>query len=337
MHQIKISDYRNDPAVRRLLVLAAEPASEQALETLLDECEGLEVLASTTASGDVTALAAYRHSDSYAICVEYLAVDPALQGQGLGSALLAGLRDTYQKNIWATTDDDAVGFYRALGCLVSPSAADPRWPEAKRYLCTLPCYPLLTSQPEEDPGYEAVGGELMRGLIAIAEPTEQWAKDFHRLRDQIADALGSTALAIEHTGSTSVPGLPAKPIIDIILLVPDANQEASYVPALESTGIVLWHREPGWYGHRMLKPAAGSRLPEANIHVFSAGSPEHLRHLIFREHLKHNETDRLAYASVKREAARALAASDGENGLVMDYNRIKEPFILDVHQRIFIR
>lgn len=337
MHHIKLSDYRNDPAVRRLLVLAAEPATEQALEALLDDCEGLEVLASTTATGDIVALAAYRHSDNYAICVEYLAVDSAAQGQGLGSALLAELRDAHQKNVWATTDDDAVGFYRALGCLVSHSAADPRWPDAQRYLCTLPCYPLLTSQPEEDPEYEAVGGELMRGLISIAEPTEQWATDFRRLRDQIAGSLGSAALAIEHTGSTSVPGLPAKPIIDIILLVPDANQEASYVPALESTGIILWHREPGWYGHRMLKPAGASRLPDANIHVFSAGSPEYLRHLIFREHLKHNETDRLAYAAVKREAARMLAASDGESGLIMDYNRIKEPFILDVHQRIFTR
>lgn len=335
MHHIKISDYRNDPAIRRLLVLAAEPANEQALEALLDECEGLEVLSIATAAGDIAALAAYRHSGKYAVCVEYLAVKTSHQGRGLGSRLLAELRDCHEKNVWATTAEDAVGFYRSLGCVVSQSSADPRWPDARRYLCTLPFYPLLTGQPDEDPEYEAVGGELMRGLIEIAEPSKQWARDFHRLHHRIASVLGATALAIEHTGSTSVPDLPAKPIIDIVLLVPDADQEASYVPALESSGMLLWHREPGWYGHRMLKPAAGSRLPEANIHVFSAGSPEYLRLVLFREHLKHHEADRLAYAAVKREAARALAASDGENGLVMDYNRIKEPFILDVHQGIF--
>ncbi|WP_417364910.1 GNAT family N-acetyltransferase [Glutamicibacter arilaitensis] len=335
MHHINISDYRNDPAVRQLLVLAAEPANEQELEALLDECENLQVLVHAAATGQIVALAAYRHSDKYALCIEYLAVDGSHEHQGLGRALLVELRERQKKILWATTAADAVGFYRAIGCVVSASSTDPRWPDAARFLCTLPYFPLLNSQPEEDPEYEAVGGELMRGLIEIAEPSPHWVQDFQALHACISQALGSTALAIEHTGSTSVPGLPAKPIIDVILLVPDASQENAYVPALESAGLILWHRETGWYGHRMFKTAANSGLADANIHVFSAGSPEYLRHLIFREHLKQNDADRTAYAAIKREAARALAAAEGANGLVMDYNRIKEPFIRSVHDRIF--
>lgn len=335
MHHINFSEYRDDLALRHLLVRAAEPATEQELVALLDHCLELACLVETDTAGQIIALAAYRHSDDYALCLEYLAVAQSAERKGLGRRLLEQLQSIHAKIIWATTADDAVDFYRALGALVSDSANDPRWPAERRYLCTLPFFPLLRSQPDSDPEYEAVGGELARGIVEISEPQERWAQDFQELRTVIVKALGAQALAVEHTGSTSVLGLPAKPIIDVILLVPDANQEAAYVPALEANGLILWHREPGWYGHRMVKPTKNSGFAEANVHVFSAGSPEYLRHLIFREHLRTHEADRTAYARVKREAAQLLAASDGENGLIMDYNRIKEPFILDVHSRIF--
>ena len=62
-----------------------------------------------------------------------------------------------------------------------------------------------------------------------------------------ARALGDRVLALEHVGSTSVPDLPAKPIIDIDLTVTDSSDEAAYVPALEQVGFVLQVREPGWH------------------------------------------------------------------------------------------
>ncbi|WP_165477291.1 bifunctional GNAT family N-acetyltransferase/GrpB family protein [Arthrobacter sp. S41] len=335
MRHISITDYRDDSAVRRLLVLAASPADEQGLEELLDECQALNVLASFTQSGNICALAAYRHGDKYSLCLEYLAVLPEHQQQGLAHGLLKALRKRHGKSIWATTDKDAIEFYGAIGCMISKSAEDWRWPGTTRYLCTLPYPPLLRSQPEEDPGYEAVGGQLTRGNIRIEEPQAHWASDFANLAALISSALGPLALAVEHTGSTSVVGLPAKPIIDITLLVPDANDESTYVAALQQAGLVFWHREPGWYAHRMFKPSIESGLSDANIHIFSAGSPEYLRMMIFREHLRHNSVDRDAYAAVKRQAAAQIAATDGEDALVMDYNRIKEPFILDLHRRIF--
>ena len=334
MRHIKIKDHRDDSSVRRLLVLAADPAGKQGLEDLLDECQDLQVLAHIAEDGTIAALAAYRHSDQYSLCLEFLAVLPEFQQRGLGRALVEELRSMHRKNVWATTDDDAIDFYRALGCVVSNSAEDPRWPGVARYLCTLPYLPLLNNQPTEDPEYEAVNGQLTRGNIRIVEPSPSWPRDFEDFAHRIAGALGPQALAIEHTGSTSVPGLPAKPIIDISLLVPDANVEPSYVPALEGAGLVFWHREPGWYAHRMFKPPAGSSI-DANIHVFSAGSPEYLRMVIFREHLKGDAADRQAYAQVKRQAAAQLLAEQAEDGLVMDYNRIKEPFILALHHKLF--
>ena len=335
MRHIDIKDYRGNSSVRRLLVLAADPVGEQGLQDLLDECENLLVLAHFTKEGDVAALAAYRHSDQYSLCLEYLAVLPEFQHRGLGRALLEELRALHGKNLWATTDDDAIDFYRALGCVISNSAGDPRWPGVARYLCTLPYLPLLSSQPEEDPEYEPVNGQLTRGNIRIEEPSPSWPQDFQELCEQISMALGPQALAIEHTGSTSVPELPAKPIIDIALLVPDANDESSYAPALEQAGLVFWHREPGWYAHRMFKPPAASGRMDANVHVFPAGSPEYLRMMLFREHLKLDAADRQAYAQIKRQAAAQLLAEQGEDALVMDYNRIKEPFILELHRKLF--
>ncbi|WP_313814053.1 GNAT family N-acetyltransferase [Glutamicibacter sp.] len=335
MRHIQINDYRQNPAVRGLLTLAADPVDESALQALFDACEHLQVLARLDAAGQVCALAAYRHSDEYSLCVEYLAVLPAHQHRGLASSLMHELQRLHHKGIWATTDDDAVDFYRALGCVLSRSAPDPRWPGTQRYLGTLPHAPLLASQPTEDPGYQEVDGALSRGVVTLVEPQAHWPLDFQALRRVIADALGPAALAIEHTGSTSVPGLPAKPIIDIALIVPDADDEDSYVPQLRAAGLVFWHREPGWYAHRMFKPGGSTNLAPANIHIFSSGSPEYLRMMLFRDHLRTHAEDRSAYAAVKYAAASELLAKDGDQGLIMDYNRIKEPFILALHAKIF--
>lgn len=335
MRHIQISEYRQDPAVRELLALAADPVDEPALQELLDDCRQLQVLAAFGADGGPVALAAYRLGDEYSLCIEYLAVLGTHQRRGLASALVSRLQELHGRCIWATTDADAVDFYRALGFLISDSAADPRWPAARRHLCTLPYAPLLGLQPTSDPGYEDVDGAPSRGLIELAPADPRWPGAFEKIRAALSAALGSSALAIEHTGSTSVPGLPAKPLIDVALLVPDADDEERYVPQLRAAGMVFWHREPGWYKHRMFKPGAGTGLAAGNIHVFSPGSPEFLRMVLFRDHLRGHRADREAYAAAKREAASQLAATHGAQGLVMDYNRIKEPFILDLHRRIF--
>ena len=115
----------------------------------------------------------------------------------------------------------------------------------------------------------------------------------------IRRALGDQALAIDHIGSTAVPGLAAKPIIDIALTVPDSSVEASYAPALESEGFSLIVREPEWYEHRLFKHI----FPATNLHVFSRGCVEVERVKLFRDWLKTNEADRTLYESTKRQLA----------------------------------
>lgn len=104
---------------------------------------------------------------------------------------------------------------------------------------------------------------------------------------------------MEHVGSTSVPGLCAKPIIDMLLVVEDSANEPSYVPALEAAGFTLRIREPEWFEHRLFK---GPDI-DINLHVFSAGATEIERMLRFRDWLRANEIDRDNYARAKRDLA----------------------------------
>jgi GrpB-like predicted nucleotidyltransferase (UPF0157 family) len=111
-------------------------------------------------------------------------------------------------------------------------------------------------------------------------------------------ALGDRVVRLEHVGSTSVPGLAAKPIIDIVLEVPDSSDEPAYVGDLEAAGYVLKIREPAWYEHRLL------RVPgSVNLHVFSAGCPETDRMFRFRDHLRSSAADRELYERTKRDLA----------------------------------
>jgi len=135
--------------------------------------------------------------------------------------------------------------------------------------------------------------------IALADYDPAWPTLFAREADRIRATLGSTAVLVEHAGSTSVPGLAAKPIIDIVLAVPDSADEQAYVPALEAAGYVLWAREPDWFEHRMLKGPD----TDINLHVFTAGASEIDRMLLFRDWLRANDGDRDAYLRVKRDLA----------------------------------
>jgi len=117
-------------------------------------------------------------------------------------------------------------------------------------------------------------------------------------------------LQLEHVGSTAVPGLAAKPIIDVDLTVADPGRERDYVPALERIGFRLTIREPWWHGHRMLR----ADEPPCNLHVFGFG-----------------ERDR--YAAAKRLAA-FEANSAGEH--VMQYNVRKQQVIRGIYRRAFV-
>jgi len=136
--------------------------------------------------------------------------------------------------------------------------------------------------------------------IQIVDYDPEWPELFGREADRIQAALGSRALRVEHTGSTSVPGLLAKPIVDMLLVVTDSADEAGYVPALEAAGYMLRIRESDWYEHRMFNRADTA----VNLHVFSSGCPEIDRILMFRDWLRSSAEDRELYARTKLELAR---------------------------------
>ena len=144
-------------------------------------------------------------------------------------------------------------------------------------------------------------GELqpLTAPVEIADYDPAWPALYAREAERIRGVLGDQVVQLEHAGSTSVPGLPAKPVIDIVLAVPDSRREADYGPPLVEAGYVLRIREPDWFEHRVFK-GPDTNL---NLHVFTAGCEEIDRMLAFRDWLRTNEADRALYAAKKRELA----------------------------------
>ncbi|GAA2748705.1 GrpB family protein [Amnibacterium kyonggiense] len=178
--------------------------------------------------------------------------------------------------------------------------------------------------PEGESPY--VAGAQPGRVVHVVEPDPDWPSLGAAVLERVRRALG--AADVHHVGSTAVPGLPAKPVIDVDLLVGDPGDEAAYVPALEAAGFRLTVREPWWQQHRMLR---GSD-PAVNLHVFATGSPESARHRLFRDWLREHPEDRDRYAAAKRAAAAAATAA-GEH--VQQYNARKEAVVRDIYARLF--
>ena len=141
--------------------------------------------------------------------------------------------------------------------------------------------------------------EVLNSQIHLAPYDPEWPRLYEREADRIRAALGERVIVLEHAGSTSVPGLSAKPRIDIILGVADSAEEAGFVPFLEAAGYVLRIREPDWHEHRVFKGPD----TDVNLHVFSVGCAETTRMLGFRDHLRANEADRSLYERTKQDLA----------------------------------
>lgn len=147
-----------------------------------------------------------------------------------------------------------------------------------------------------------------------------WPETFTQVAARIKSALGPLALKLEHVGSTSVPELAAKPIIDVLLEVSDPSDEGAYVPALEQLGFILHFRQPKWHGHRFLALALDEHGVEINVHVHRAGCQIADQFLVFRDFLRDNAWARDEYAAAKRRAAET---SNEEKGGRLRYQREK--------------
>ena len=169
-----------------------------------------------------------------------------------------------------------------------------------------------------------VGDHPQREIVVVPYD-EAWPDEFARLDSLVRGALGDLVVSLEHVGSTSVPGLAAKPVIDADLTVPNSGDEAAYVPALEAAGFHLRVREPDWEEHRVLTIEA----PQTNLHVFSPGAREPQRHALFRDWLRGHEDDRAVYGALKAELGRRGFTDS------MDYNNHKSELVYDLYEKAF--
>jgi GrpB-like predicted nucleotidyltransferase (UPF0157 family) len=135
--------------------------------------------------------------------------------------------------------------------------------------------------------------------VTLAAYDPAWPIVFARAAERIRAALGDRVVTLEHIGSTAVPGMAAKPVVDMVLAVPDPTAEAAYVPPLSAIGYVLHAREPEYHEHRLLKPADRA----TKLHVFGAGCPEVDRLVRFRDRLRSSPADFELYLATKRTLA----------------------------------
>ena len=170
------------------------------------------------------------------------------------------------------------------------------------------------------PGFAVTeGSERPRAPLVVVGYDPAWPQAYERWRQRVAAALGRTAIRIEHVGSTSVPGLAAKPIVDIQVSVADLGGEPRYVPQLQAAGLVLRSRDQL---HRFFRPPAGQPC-EVHVHVCAAGGQWERDHVLFRDYLRADPAACHRYAEAKRTNVRrwsddGWAYTEAKTGVVLD-------------------
>jgi GrpB-like predicted nucleotidyltransferase (UPF0157 family) len=140
---------------------------------------------------------------------------------------------------------------------------------------------------------ELVGGPEVLDL-ALHDPDERWADVYREHRQRILEALSAVDVQIEHIGSTSVPGLAAKPVVDIVVAVEDITAEEDHLDALLAAGYELRVREPG---HRLVRTPAR----DVHVHLYGRDDPAVADYLLLRDHLRSDAADRALYERTKRD------------------------------------
>ncbi len=152
-----------------------------------------------------------------------------------------------------------------------------------------------------------------------------WAEAYGVVQRLADDTIGDQVLDICHVGSTAVPGLAAKPVLDIDLTVPAVEDERAYLPQLQAAGFRLIFRDDiSGDAHRQLTLGA----PNTNLHVWSPGAVEPQRHQLFTRWLSGHAVDRDRYT-------RAKLSAGGRDG-ARRYNDAKSAVIYDIYERVFL-
>jgi GrpB-like predicted nucleotidyltransferase (UPF0157 family) len=170
-------------------------------------------------------------------------------------------------------------------------------------------------------GFEVVPGSsrVAQDPIEVVRYDRAWPLRFARWQSLLADGLRKTAVRIDHVGSTAVPGLAAKPVIDIQVSVAAVDDEAAYAPAIERAGVSLRSRDRA---HRYFRPS-GDRPRDVQIHVCEAGGAWERDHLLLRDFLRADQATAHAYGRLKVD----LAGRYRDDRIA--YNEAKTAFILE--------
>lgn len=162
----------------------------------------------------------------------------------------------------------------------------------------------VAATDEQIEAYTIGAPRVLGTTVTLEEYDPDWPRRFQVQADAIRAALGQAVIELEHIGSTSVPGLAAKPVIDVVLVVRDTADEPAYVPALERAGFRLNIREPLWHEHRALvKRLTDGDDENVNLHVYRDGCVQGARDIVFRQWLRDHDEDRDLYERTKRELA----------------------------------
>lgn len=254
--------------------------------------------------GELVAFGQWLARDAGRAHLTRVIVRPGARRRGHGAALVAELtrraRATGCSRASLNVNEDnpgAIALYERLGFRhAERPAGDPPSP-ACRYL-ELALTPATPDEVEDNLRRVTIG-PIERPAIVVLDYDPDWPARFASHQATICAALGTRAVRVEHIGSTSVPGLAAKPVVDVLLVVEDSADEASYLPDLEAAGYELRIREPDFHEHRMLR----TPQRDVHLHVLSAGSPEIQRYLLLRDRLRADAADRALYELTKRELA----------------------------------
>jgi GrpB-like predicted nucleotidyltransferase (UPF0157 family)/predicted enzyme related to lactoylglutathione lyase len=295
-------DDRTDDDVRQLRLVVTTPAYDAALSFYRDVLGLPEEASFSSPDGRVTILSAGRATLEI--------TDPAnaefIDQVEVGRRVAGHLRVAFEVADTASVTDQLA---RAGATVVAPPTLTP-WQSRNARLDApgdLHVTVFADVSQESAPRTEGeimvgrVGGlERLDAPVVLAEADPSWPGVGADLVADIRRVLGPVAMLVEHAGSTSVPGLAAKPVIDLVLGVPDPTDEGAYVGPLEALGYALRIREPEWHEHRLLKHSD----PTVNLHVFGIGSIEIDRMLGFRDHLRSDPDDLAFYERTKRGLAR---------------------------------
>ena len=174
---------------------------------------------------------------------------------------------------------------------------------------------------------QIIEDEMRTSYVTVIPYSDQWERDFLKIKDEIKSALGELAESIEHVGSTSVQGLSAKPVIDIDVVISDSSVLSDVIAALGRIGY-QHEGDLGITGREAFRYDGKDHLQKHHLYVCPEDSPELRRHIALRDYLRFHPEAAAEYSRIKEEGA-ALYPEDIDR-----YIEYKTPFIEKIYREI---